>query len=229
MTVIFDLDGTLLNTPAGIVDVVRRTADELGFAAPSEEVVQSMIGKPLRHMFNVFGWPASTTDQAIDLFRALFSEHVVSKASELVFPGIEQTLDILASRHRLGVATSKIVRSAEEILSASGLRGYFDVVAGTDSVENPKPSPDMALHVANVLESSPSACVVIGDSIYDMEMAVAAGMKAVGVTWGVDTPKNLSAAGASILCRDPYDLPGSLIRFPLAAKEVRLVDNNSAN
>lgn len=220
MTVIFDLDGTLLDTPSGIVEVVGLTASELGIAVPAEALVRSMIGKPLPHMFNAFHWPETTTEQAVTVFRQLFSEKVVSQASNLVFPGIEQSLDALASQHRLAVATSKIVHSAEEILSAAGLRDYFEVVAGADSVSNPKPSPDMALLVANRLGSAPETCSVVGDSIYDMQMAVAAGMDAMGVSWGVDTPEDLATAGASTVCRSPSDLTDSLIRIPLPLKEV---------
>ncbi|WP_181151973.1 MULTISPECIES: HAD family hydrolase [unclassified Arthrobacter] len=220
MAVIFDLDGTLLDTPLGIVHVVKLTAEQLGLAAPSDAAIRAMIGKPLQEMFISFGWPASTSEQSLTIFRSLFSEHVVSVASSLVLPGMRRSLEALAADHRLGVATSKVLHSAEEILTAAGLREYFVVVLGADSVANPKPAPDMALLAASHLGVSPGSCSVVGDSVHDMQMAVSAGMGAIGVTWGVDTPHDLFAAGASLMWEDSTKVPDSLLSQPLTTKEV---------
>lgn len=220
MAVIFDLDGTLLDTPMGIVEVVNMTAGQLGLTGPSDRAVRAMIGKPLQEMFISFGWPASTSEKSLTTFRSLFSEHVVSMATSLVFPGMRQSLEALTSDHRLAVATSKVVHSAEEILKAAGLRDYFDVVLGADSVLNPKPAPDMALLAASHLGVSPGSCTVIGDSVHDMKMAISAGMAGVGVAWGVDTPLDLSIAGASLVWEDPTKIPGSLLPNHFTTKEV---------
>lgn len=210
MTLIFDVDGTLLDTPAGIVDAVVRTSDELGLAKPRDEAVRAMIGKPLTDMFRSFTWAPAELDQAIIVFRKHFTEQVVSRAPELVFPGIENALAVLNRSTRLAIATSKVVSSAEEILSAAGILHYFDTVAGADSVTKPKPFPEMALLAAHNLGTDPSGCTVIGDSIHDIGMARAAGMRSVGVTWGVDDSIQLAAAGASAICKNPHDLIGLL-------------------
>ncbi|MDJ0318689.1 HAD family hydrolase [Arthrobacter antibioticus] len=215
MAIIFDLDGTLLDTPMGIVHVVNMTAEQLGLAAPSDTTIRAMIGKPLQEMFISFGWPASTSEQSLTIFRSLFSEHVVSMAPSLVFPGMRRSLEALMSEHRLAVATSKVLQSAEEILTAAGLREYFEVVLGADSVPKPKPAPDMALLVASCLGVSPDSCTVIGDSVHDMKMAISGGMTGVGVTWGVDTRHALSVAGASLIWDEPTKIPSSLLSQPL--------------
>ena len=199
----------------GIVHVVNLTAEQLGLATPSDTAIRAMIGKPLQEMFSAFGWPASTSEQSLTIFRSLFSEHVVSMAPSLVFPGMRRSLEALLSDHRLAVATSKVLHSAEEILKAAGIREYFDVVLGADSVPNPKPAPDMALLAASHLGVSPDSCTVIGDSVHDMKMAVSAEMTGVGVIWGVDTPHDLSVAGASLIWDDPTRIPNSLLPQPL--------------
>lgn len=210
MAVIFDLDGTLLDTPAGIVDVATMTALELGLTAPPENVIRAMIGKPLIQMFSTFGGNPAAHDAAVLRFRQLFTEHVVSSSASLVFPGLRESLDALQSQERMAVATSKILRSANEILSAAGLQHYFEAVAGADCVTSPKPAPDMALLVAERLGVKPRHCVVIGDSVHDMGMAAAANMQAIGVLWGVDGPKDLLDSGATSICRSPGGLLESL-------------------
>lgn len=206
MAVIFDLDGTLLDTPAGIVNVARMTAQDLNIEAPADTVIRAVIGKPLIQLFSTFGGTAARHELAVVRFRELFTEYVVASAAGLVFPGIRETLEALSGRAQLAVATSKILRSAEEILEAADLLQLFDVVAGADSVDNPKPAPDMAISVAEKLGRSPDSCVVVGDSIHDIGMASSAHMHSVGVLWGVDSKADLLAAGANAICEQSVDL-----------------------
>lgn len=140
MSVLFDLDGTVLDTPAGIVRVVGDTLSALGRPAADEAVVRRLIGKPLVDLFGPF-LPEAEVPAAVAAFRTGFTASVVSQARELVFPGLIEVLDALAADYRIAIATSKVHASAVEILAAAGLLDRFDVVAGADDVRTSLSSP----------------------------------------------------------------------------------------
>lgn len=198
--VLFDLDGTLLDTPRGIVRVLRDVITESGRPLPPEEAIRATVGRPLAAVFStLLDLPEDHADtaHAVDRFRVVFREIVVPQAQELVFPGVPDLLKRLRDRgHPLAIVTSKIRASAEEILRPAGLRDDFDTVVCHGMADRGKPHPDLALLAAERLGAEPAACVVVGDAIDDMRMARSAGMAAVGVTYGVATRAQLADAGA---------------------------------
>lgn len=204
--VLFDMDGTLIDTPNGIVRVYRMVLAELGLPEPDEAVVRSTIGRPLvAALGTLLGLPGDDerVAAAVARFRALFTEHVVPGAGELVFPGVA---DLLGALRRDGVpiavVTSKVRRSAVEMLEAAGLLAEFDAVVCHGMAERGKPHPDLALLAAAELGVDPAGCVVVGDAVDDVLMAVSAGMTAVGVDFGVATADELRAAGADRVVSD---------------------------
>ena len=223
--ILFDLDGTLLDTPRGIVQVLRDVITESGRPLPPEEAMRATVGRPLAAVFStLLDLPEDHADtvHAVERFRVVFRESVVPGARDLVFPGVPDLLERLRERgHPLAVVTSKIQASAEEILRPAGLRDAFGAVICHGMASRGKPHPDLALLAAERLGSDPAACVVVGDAVDDMRMARSAGMAAVGVTYGVATHAQLADAGAHHVTDSVDGLEAVLGTFPVKEGPVR--------
>lgn len=208
--VLFDMDGTLIDTPSGIFHVLTEVLE----SAVPPDVLRATIGRPL--VTSVAGLLALPEDHArvartVTRFRELFTELVVPNAPGLVFPGVPELLARLRARGRaLAVVTSKGRRGAEELLGAAGLLGAFDTVVCHGMAARGKPHPDLARLAARELAVPDARCVVVGDAVDDIRMAVAAGMPAYGVSYGVATRDELRAAGAHRVAGSVDELAGAL-------------------
>lgn len=201
---LFDLDGTLVDTPALILESFESVCRAHNVAI-DRSFVRSLIGKPLDIIFPLL-LPAADTNalrDAVEEFRADFAASSLPQARSIVFPGIDDLLQSLRSEGiALAVVTSKITVTAHELLDASGLAEHFSFVAGHDLTLAGKPAPDLAQLAAKRLGVSVSNTVVVGDSVDDIGMAVAAEMTPIGVTWGVSDPSALRRAGAVDVLHD---------------------------
>src|SRR3990167_6285844 len=198
-TVIFDLDGTLVDTPKGIVKTFLAVLKEMGYDAVNPDAVRETIGMPLEKAFgDLLGMAASSplVTQAIKQYQALFKEIVLPNAKSLVFEDVDIGLQSLRERGiSLAIATSKIYASAESLLKAAGLMDYFDIVLGADQVKNRKPDPEMGLMIMSHLKSVPEETIMVGDTTHDLLMGKEAGMKTIAVTYGVHDVDLLESAG----------------------------------
>ena len=196
---LFDIDGTLVDTPAGMTRVLRAVVEERGRPVEEQRLRQT-VGRPLVASFStLLDLPADdpAVARAADRARELFTELVIPNATELVYPGVPELLATLRVRgYRIAAVTSKIQRSAVELLTATGLLDAFDTLACHGMAGRGKPYPDLALLAASELAVPAGRCAVIGDAVDDMAMAVAAGMDPLGVTTGVASHDELTAAGA---------------------------------
>lgn len=215
--VLFDLDGTLLDTPRAIVSVLDRVLAESSRPAPPREQVRATVGRPLVAAFGeLLNLPHehAEVEAAVARFRELFRETVVPEAKSMVFPGVPELLERLRREGRpLAIVTSKIRAGAEELLEPAGLTGHFDAIVCHGMAPRGKPHPDLALLAARQLDRAPEECLVVGDAVDDMRMACAAGMRAIGVSYGVATAGQLLDAGAQMVCetvRALGETPGAL-------------------
>jgi phosphoglycolate phosphatase len=222
--VLFDLDGTLIDTPSGIVALLRDVLAEGGRTAAAADI-RATVGRPLDASFSALvGLPPDSPEvaAAVARFRQLFRERVVPGARDLVFPGVLPVLaGLRRAGHQLAVVTSKVETSAREILGAADMVDEFDVIVCHGMAPRGKPFPDLALLAARLLGRAPEQCVVVGDSVDDVRMAVAAGMPVVGVGYGVATPDQLLAAGAAEVVGAAASLPAAIgSRTPAAHDQV---------
>ncbi|WP_105971357.1 HAD family hydrolase [Streptomyces geranii] len=198
--VLFDLDGTLLDTPGAIVSVLDKVLAESGRPVPSPERVRATVGRPLAAVFAELlelEQEHGEVERSVARFRELFREDVVPGARSLIFPGVPELLERLRAQGlALAIVTSKIRPSALELLEPAGLVHHFDAVVCHGMAPRGKPHPDLALLAARELGREPGDCVVVGDAVDDMRMAGAAGMRALGVAYGVATAGQLTSAGA---------------------------------
>ncbi|WP_028648031.1 HAD family hydrolase [Nocardiopsis sp. CNT312] len=210
--VLLDLDGTLVDSPSVILAAFHDACAPHG-AVPLPTEARGLIGKPLDTILPrlIPQGDEAVWAEAKALFRASFARRSRAAASSLVFPGIRDLLtDLAAEGVRIAVVTSKITRSAHELLEATGLDRHPDLVVGHDLAPRGKPAPDPALLAAKSLGLAPGECLVVGDSPDDVAMAVGAGMAVVGVGWGVADADTLLSAGAGFVAATVTELAGHL-------------------
>ncbi len=136
----------------------------------------------------------------VSAYQVQFAELILPKAAELVFPGVADGLAALRDQgFLLAVATSKFYRSADALLTAAGLRDQFDLVIGADQVTNPKPHPEMGELILSKLGVDPAHAIMVGDTTHDLQMAAAAGLRSVAVTYGVHSEAELGSASPTWL------------------------------
>ncbi|MFC4120069.1 HAD family hydrolase [Nonomuraea zeae] len=195
---VFDLDGTLVDSPRAIVETFTAAFGAMSVAVPDAGAIRATIGLPLERAFGgLLGLPADHELVAggVRHYQRLFKEIILPRAPELLFPGVA---DGLAELRDLGVtlavATSKFHASADALLTAAGLREHFAVVVGADQVTHPKPHPESGHLVLRTLGIPAEQAVMVGDTVHDIHMARAAGMRSIAVTYGIHGLAELSAA-----------------------------------
>lgn len=204
--IVFDLDGTLLDSHELVARTVNRVLEARGYPVVQAQRVHAMTGLPIEHIFREV-IPAAEAEQAltcVDEYRALFDRDVLPAVSPI--PGAPAAVDAVATLGLpLGVATGRLTHTAHEMLRRCGLLRHFPVVLGHDSVARPKPYPDLLLEVLRRLGGpAPAATLVVGDSAADVAMAKAAGAPVCAVTWGAQTGQQLRAVSPD-WCVDTWD------------------------
>jgi len=201
--VIFDLDGTLIDTQELILASFRvATAEVLGQSVPDDEVVR-YIGIPLIDQARILA------PEHIDELMERYRRHNLALHDELIryFEGTREMLEGLAQRGKLlAVVTSKRNRPAREGLDSFGLRPFFTIILGMEDTVKHKPDPEPLLEAARRLKVDPTHCVYVGDSIYDMQSARSAGMGAIAALWGMHSAEQLRDAGAQYEASNPAEV-----------------------
>jgi phosphoglycolate phosphatase len=206
--VIFDLDGTLVDTPRAIVEAFTAAFASMGVQAQDASAIRATIGLPLERAFSrLLGVPLDDeqVDQGVKAYQVSFKELILPKAGELIFPGVADGLATLRSQGvPLAIATSKFYASADALLKSAGLRDLFSVVVGADQVSQPKPNPEMGQLIMEKLGVSAERAVMVGDTTHDLLMAKAAGMRSIAVTYGVHSVQELKSSDPTWIA-DTFD------------------------
>jgi phosphoglycolate phosphatase len=205
---IFDLDGTLVDTPRAIVATFTATFAHMGAQACDAAEIRATIGLPLEKAFSKLLGVALDDDrvaQGVRQYQLLFKEIVLPRAEELIFPGVADGLSTLTDQgFTLAVATSKFYASADALLKAAGLRDRFSVLVGADQVTQPKPDPESGYLIMRKLGVPAERVVMVGDTTHDLLMAKAAGMRSVALTYGVHSRQQLQEADPTWIA-DTFD------------------------
>jgi phosphoglycolate phosphatase len=193
--VVFDWDGTLLDSTAAIVAAIRGAAADLDLPNPGPERASRVIGLGLAQALSI-AVPGLPDARAAE-FAARYRVHYVAAESTLqLFPNARELLIELKSRgRRLAIATGKTRAGLTRALDGVGLAAHFDASRCADETE-PKPHPKMLLELADVLGTAPDRMIMVGDTTHDLQMAEAAGAAAVAVTHGAHPPGLLRKARA---------------------------------
>lgn len=202
--VIWDMDGTLVETATVVPDAFIETVRRLGGEPPDRDGVVALydVGTPHLMIGRMLGRQGRTEDA--DEYHSVLAAGAHGVA---VHDGIPEVLELLRGRGvPLAVFTGNSAEAASILLNAVGLRGYFDVVIGGDEVAHPKPAPDGVLAAAAALGVEVARCLYVGDSPLDMGAAQAAGAVSVAAGWGHLYDASLGLAAA----HTPDEVPGFL-------------------
>ena len=206
--IIFDFDGTLVDTGALIVATIQSTTTELGLPAKTETESRSVIGLRLEEVAAVL-WPEipNMNQPFADCYRRTF-EQLKATIPVTCFPGVLVTLQQLhAAGYGLAIASSRSHRSLAAYVEQFGMQDYFCQLIGGNDVEQGKPAPDPVLAILEEQQWLAEETLVVGDMAVDIRMGLAAGTHTCGVTYGNGSRDELTVAGATQVIDDFRILP----------------------
>ena len=209
---LFDLDGTLVDSLGDLTDAVNHVRKQFSLSLLSENDVRLQIGKGARNLIqqSLPGFSESEISRALAIFLDYNKEHIAEKTA--LYPGILNTLHDLAAMHtRMAVITNKNEELCLLLLRELGIYNLFDCACGGDTYSERKPSPVPLLKIAEKFGVSPCECVMIGDSINDIESGQRAKMMTIACSWGYGDISELS--GADIIIDTPTELVGAITRL----------------
>ncbi|HEY4442665.1 MAG TPA: phosphoglycolate phosphatase [Steroidobacteraceae bacterium] len=219
--VLFDLDGTLADTAADIASALNRTMDEYDFEAVAEDDVRRMVGRGAPILIER---AAASQGRAIDaateaamverFFHHYGQVEDSNEGSSQSYTGAAESLRILHDAGlRTAVVTNKQHRFAAALLKRLGLADWIDVVVGGDTCVQRKPDPQPLLFACATLNVPPSASLMVGDSINDVQAARAAGIPIVCVSYGYNEGRDPRTLDCDALLDSLAELP-ALLRVP---------------
>lgn len=212
LCLIFDLDGTLVNSLPGIVESLNRSLTGHGLPAHTHAAIRSFIGDGLQTLVQRAAPPDADPALLAALVNQFKNDYALSWAEgTLAYPGIHNLLDELQrSGYQLAVLSNKTHQFTEIIIRTIFPLIHFAKVLGQQEGIPPKPHPAGAFQIALALGIALNNCVMIGDSTMDLETADNAGMQAIAVAWGYHDRKRLITAGATRIIDHPSELPALL-------------------
>lgn len=202
--VIFDVDGTLVDSQHDIVAAQAKAFAAHGLRAPDRSTALSVVGLSLREAFLELAGPDAPVDSLAEAYKdAWLDLHGHPDFAQVLYPGAAALVATLAVRGdvMLGIATGKSRRGVARVIAAQKWDGVFATIQTSDGHPS-KPHPSMVLAALAEAGVEPEDAVMIGDTTFDMAMAVSAGVRPVGVAWGYHEPATLLTSGASVVAED---------------------------
>ncbi len=203
---IFDLDGTLADTSRDITDAINYALKPFGVKPLTVSQTKAMVGSGITKLIGdllaenqkdaLCGRPVQSdaegmTGEALDLFFEYYSEHLLDKT--ILYPGVKETLLKLEDFKKV-IVSNKRESLSRKVLEGLGISEFFDLILGSDSVSEKKPSPVPILETLERLNLSKEEAVIIGDSNFDIDSGKKAGIKTIAVTYGYRSREVLKEA-----------------------------------
>jgi phosphoglycolate phosphatase len=187
--IVFDWDGTLIDSAATIVECIQQASRDMGLEVPERSRASHVIGLGLHDSLRL-AVPTLGAERYSE-FVALYRSHFLEREDAMqLFPGIEELVKELHRGHLLAIATGKSRRGLDRALDASKLRPYFAASRCADET-NPKPHPAMLHEIMQELSMNSDQVLMVGDTSHDLEMAREAGVDALAVTYGAHPKEGL--------------------------------------
>ncbi len=208
--IVFDCDGTLIDSQDLIVQAMNNTFDREGMVNPQREKTLSIVGLSLVEAMQIMAPEVSEADHVrlANGYRSAFGDLIADASrKEPFYEGAEETIRRLAARDDvvLGMATGKSQRGVRRILEQHNMEGCFVTIQTADDAPS-KPHPAMLHQAMAEAGASPQNTIMIGDTTYDLEMARAAGTHPIGVAWGYHPEEHLAPLSTQSIMRDFKEL-----------------------
>lgn len=212
--VIFDCDGTLIDSQNGIVAAMDYAFRKLDLPPPSRAQTLAVVGLSLPEAFAIVAadYDASTRIRLAERYRNAFFELKRDPAHhEPLFENTGEVIEALGRRTdlQLGIATGKSRRGVERLFDREGWHQFFTTIQTADDHPS-KPHPSMILRAMDEAGAGPDETVMVGDTTFDIEMAAAAGVSSIGVAWGYHRAIELVESGATSIVDRYLELPAAI-------------------
>jgi len=188
-TILFDLDGTLIDSTEAILESFGVAYDTFGRAIPEDETIKKLIGHPLDIMFMMLGISQSQANDYVNAYKEHY--RLISRQKTTLLPLAKEAVKLAATIGTLGIVTTKTASYSEELLEHLGIMHYFSVLIGRESVTHPKPHPEPILKALSHLNADAAHTWMIGDTPLDLIAANEAGVRGIGVLCGYGTKYDL--------------------------------------
>ena len=189
MIILFDLDGTLIDSTEAILESFSVAYEKHGQQAPDSELIKAQIGHPLDHMFSTLGVSEEKVWDYVDAYKMHYRQ--ISCQKTVLLPGAREAVELASNHATLGVVTTKTGQYSIELLEHLGLMHHFEVLIGRENVQNPKPHPEPIEKALEGLPKMTENIWMVGDTCMDMLSARAANVLGIGVTCGYGDEKSL--------------------------------------
>ena len=191
MTILFDLDGTLIDSTEAILESFHRSYALLGGTPPPDAAIKALIGHPLDAMYRELGVEAARVERYVQAYKEHYRK--ISRQKTVLLPQAREAIERAGTFARLGVVTTKTGRYSRILLEHFGVMDAFEVLIGREDVVHPKPHPEPVQKAVAAMDADPRHCWLIGDTRLDAGCAASAGIGCVGVLSGYDSYEQLSA------------------------------------
>ncbi len=207
--VIFDLDGTLVDSRRDIARAINHGLVSVGVCALSNGETERHIGRPLFDIFfDLIGdGDDERAEAACDAYRSFFFEHCADESR--LYDGVKQTLQQLAGKVPLAIATTKRSYMAKRVVELMDIAPLFGLVQGTDDFP-PKPDPFIINHVLQHFKVAAEQAWMVGDTISDIKAGHNAGVRTAAVTFGIGEKQALALQQPDVILEAMNELPGHL-------------------
>ncbi|WP_350431160.1 HAD-IIIA family hydrolase [Shewanella sp. H8] len=201
--VIFDWDGTLMDSVGHIVSCMQDVARELSLPIPSEQQVRDIIGLSLPQIMPILFAEYQNHQQIISCYRR---HHIANEQPTPLFEGVESLIrNLHAAGYQLAVATGKGREGLDKVLELTGLGQYFHATRCADDAES-KPHPEMLYSLLTHFDITADRAIMIGDSVHDLTMANNAGMAGIGVSYGAHSESRLRTLKPRAIVDQPLEI-----------------------
>jgi len=198
MIILFDLDGTLIDSTEAILESFHNSFDVHGYPHADDEDIKALIGHPLDVMYRELG----VDEEKVAAFVDTYKEHYrkISTQKTILLENAREAIEEASKIATLGIVTTKTGKYSQVLMEHFGVMDKFDVLIGREDVINPKPHAEPILKALEQLDSDAKDIWMIGDTSMDLISAKNAGIKAIGLLSGYDSKETLEQYSDIILC-----------------------------
>ncbi len=202
MIILFDLDGTLIDSTEAILESFHIAFDFYGHEHPTDEAIKALVGHPLDVMFSGLG----VEDEKVWDFVTCYKEHYrkISTQKTVLLPHAREAIEIASNFAKLGIVTTKTGKYSEVLMEHFGLMDRFEVLIGREQVEHPKPHAEPILKALEAFDVEDKEVWMIGDTEMDLIAASAAKVKSIGVLSGYGSHERLEKF-TNLIFSDTYE------------------------
>ena len=201
-TILFDLDGTLIDSTEAILESFDVSFKTFNKKTPKEEEIKKLIGLPLDIMFEKLGINRDKVWDFVEAYKKHYRQ--ISTQKTKLLPNAKEAVIEAKEFARLAIVTTKTARYSKELMEYFGLMDYFEVLIGRENVDNPKPHPEPILKALHLMNAHKETSFMVGDTCLDMVSSKEAGVYGVGVIGDYTSIKELKEC-ANIVKKDALE------------------------